>query len=1319
MAQFSLSLINKHGTIVLTDYDTLVGKTAGLTFDEHLNLNVDGSTLDFSMLKYLYEGSRKVVNTPTVSITYGSIIKCLHNGHRYDFAITDINYQFLAENLQLNFSAQDYFQFETSKIGIGYTITGDTTDPSYFGAKPIDAWAHQIIQENNLRWGYIPINQANREWINISLTDAQKQYVFNTGVDAEEYWKNTQEEYTLNQWVSFECSDSSAYNALKQLATENELMIMVDYSNHNFWFAPTHNIIFNGYYFNPNNNLQQFAVKGSAQNLVTVLNVTGPKDINDQEITLVPSLPNEVMAWILSDDWLETKYYPNLYADHTNDMQFNREVAYTPWLENKLIDYSFFQSNHLLLPIEVAQIQEMLYNQLRIINGRLIVQQKQYLTRYGEQYAQDNQNIINAEGINAGLMGDIAGIEQLFFSDKPACFAVADQNGSPWLYWPEGYSLYTTQYGQVTRESLQPDGIYYNKLFCPELGQSRYETCTLQTVDQSLLFPFNLTIGGYTYGIWWFTTSSDNKVLQYKGSSAGLSTSIPTSKQFDLAYPSWCSLFQVTITRVYGGAPLIGQIRIDSDTTQARGYSTSTGQWGQWTKITEQSVNVYNFCTIKRVGQSLSIQSDFEFSAISFKILNGNGNNVSWSYGQRTISGSIQITEGQVSYRPGLTSDDRLYINDSNVAAPYTFTDSSQIVNIGIKTIVADSGQAPIQHIQALVGDLEFYGQSDSSESITNYCYLKLDDHDKTFSGPYLFQQLRNAYKFTTLSSEHDTDHSTTMIDILNQLCGTQDGYAQTFSKNAFEFLNLWNQYYEPYLLGQGILKLQDVSVDANAVHDWIASGDPYYTSSLDTFDSNDIDFLMNAIKPKSNQLLRTEVIVYLQSIITALTEKWNNCYAAAVGLGIWWPSDWNNSKTLMKIDRDSDQITHQQTLYKLLSPLIFDDRYLQASMTNLMPNLNLFPVITLASPYINSNFPKGEVVVIYASESYAPIRISGQLEVDDDVTDINQPPMLLTDGVRILVNGCTFYFKLQYNNSQFQLTLVAQDLQRITTNRSVNLTLTTQSYEVLQPISQLYKTYEFFDNNKNTYIPLLPVSDNTELRPYLINDSNADAANTFCQAWTFHQDIADQLRLQATIHHQYVWRAQPNMNNVIIPAMILGLPLTDTFAPDNYRANPNRFLIYTVARQTLYDTSTYYKMLSKHNTCWQTLYQNYPGIFRESTYNNTTAVDSQELYVAAKAQLDNLSRPSFEYTLTGMDIYMYNSDFIPTKLHLGEQIRIDYQDPDQLTDTLNAALREPLYITGISHALRNDGDYQFTVTTRTATDSMVQRFAQLLNFGR
>lgn len=67
----------------------------------------------------------------------------------------------------------------------------------------------------------------------------------------------------------------------------------------------------------------------------------------------------------------------------------------------------------------------------------------------------------------------------------------------------------------------------------------------------------------------------------------------------------------------------------------------------------------------------------------------------------------------------------------------------------------------------------------------------------------------------------------------------------------------------------------------------------------------------------------------------------------------------------------------------------------------------------------------------------------------------------------------------------------------------------------------------------------------------------------------------------------------------------------------------------------------------------------------------------------------------------------------------LGDQIAIDYQENAYRNDTLYQALSEPLYLTGISHSLRSDGDYRFSVVTSKATDIMLKRFARILNFGR
>lgn len=143
------------------------------------------------------------------------------------------------------------------------------------------------------------------------------------------------------------------------------------------------------------------------------------------------------------------------------------------------------------------------------------------------------------------------------------------------------------------------------------------------------------------------------------------------------------------------------------------------------------------------------------------------------------------------------------------------------------------------------------------------------------------------------------------------------------------------------------------------------------------------------------------------------------------------------------------------------------------------------------------------------------------------------------------------------------------------------------------------------------------------------------------------------------------------------------------------------------------------YQLQAEHDKIWQHLYSAYPGVFCETTYENNDAATSMDLYFAAKAQLTALNQPEFSYSLTGIDIYSRGDKLLLWNVKLGDQVRIDYVEDEANVQVIDAALQEPLYITSINHSLRDDGNYQFDVATRKATDTMVRRFARLLTLGR
>lgn len=451
MANFILSSVGKRGTTIITQYDSVKNQNAGLSFDEELDLSSGGNSLSFSMLKYVYEGKNKVVNTLATSLIYGSHLVLNTNGHRYDFNINNISYEFLADNLRINYKATDAFKYELSSIGVGYTISDDTSSADYLGAQPIDLWARKIIRENNLSWKYINIDAANAALI-----------------------KRDKQSASWNDIVSFSISDSNAYQALATLGENNEFIINVDYASHSFWFVPQKSPVSKGFYFNPWNNLQDFSLSGNSDSLITVLNITGPEDFNGQEITLVPEIPPVIASFIndeinvgrqklaaclvegdipnpndpstfqplfmLSADqtdytdcvgldiieelgnnmWENSRWNNSLYSSIYDilrarddyqmtsvDYDFLDGSAYTPWLENKLINIEFFKDTAILSVSEYNDIHDILYNKLRIVNGRLILERKNQLLRMEQDLTTLTDMQIALDTRNASILSSV------------------------------------------------------------------------------------------------------------------------------------------------------------------------------------------------------------------------------------------------------------------------------------------------------------------------------------------------------------------------------------------------------------------------------------------------------------------------------------------------------------------------------------------------------------------------------------------------------------------------------------------------------------------------------------------------------------------------------------------------------------------------------------------------------------------------------------------------------------------------------------------------------------------------------------------------
>jgi hypothetical protein len=108
--------------------------------------------------------------------------------------------------------------------------------------------------------------------------------------------KNSYEE-SFNDIKSFDCSGSSAYDALKKLGEAYGMQLKLNYEQQSFGFIPTKNPVNRGFYLTPNVNLKSLDISTDAQSQTTMLNVTGPTDSLGNEISILGVTPPVFLAW--------------------------------------------------------------------------------------------------------------------------------------------------------------------------------------------------------------------------------------------------------------------------------------------------------------------------------------------------------------------------------------------------------------------------------------------------------------------------------------------------------------------------------------------------------------------------------------------------------------------------------------------------------------------------------------------------------------------------------------------------------------------------------------------------------------------------------------------------------------------------------------------------------------------------------------------------------------------------------------------------------------------------------------------------------------
>lgn len=155
--------------------------------------------------------------------------------------------------------------------------------------------------------------------------------------------------------------------------------------------------------------------------------------------------------------------------------------------------------------------------------------------------------------------------------------------------------------------------------------------------------------------------------------------------------------------------------------------------------------------------------------------------------------------------------------------------------------------------------------------------------------------------------------------------------------------------------------------------------------------------------------------------------------------------------------------------------------------------------------------------------------------------------------------------------------------------------------------------------------------------------------------------------------------------------------------------------MLYKLLHEVRLDTVVEYeKAQKKHDAVWNRIYNTYGDVVLENSYNNSTAVNAEELYVAASNYFKDKAAPEKQYNISVIDIYSlkgYNNQ----KIQVTDQIRLAGQDFYDEMDELKDLINQPLFVSEISYSLRSDGDIKLTVNVIKYQDKLIRKLVSLI----
>lgn len=368
--------------------------------------------------------------------------------NQYCFTIKNIKYSFKAENIVLDINCQDTFSYQLSKQNNGYEIENDYQSEFFIGAHDIDFWINKICTECKIPYDYVPLseNYPDRpeylEKISFSGSGSALSVLISLCeqldmmIVTNEHINNNQLSRTfhlepkkseelsgiiyspLTSIQNFELSHGgeSLVTVLNvEGPTFNDEMVTLlpnipqkfltyftsDEWENSSYYPNMFSTFLQDKYFLP-------TFDNSSTDAVLIINLPNLSTEDRQNMVISSNSHIDVRgigynysnSWTWEEDgkisitgqWegvtnidpsseiiLEQK---NITED---DRLFADAANVLPWLENRLIDFSYYHDRGVLNDSQYANLQDILNNKLRITNGKLLTYSKQYYNSLREK----------------------------------------------------------------------------------------------------------------------------------------------------------------------------------------------------------------------------------------------------------------------------------------------------------------------------------------------------------------------------------------------------------------------------------------------------------------------------------------------------------------------------------------------------------------------------------------------------------------------------------------------------------------------------------------------------------------------------------------------------------------------------------------------------------------------------------------------------------------------------------------------------------------------------------------------------------------------